>query len=104
MNEYLILSLILFTLGLWGVLRSASLLKIFMSVEVMLASVNLFVLSLSGSAEASLSAVASAKAGVFIMFVWLISVAEISIVLALFILMYRKTKTIDVNTLNKLKW
>lgn len=104
MNQFLLLSLILFTIGLWGVLRSATLLKIFMSVEVMLASINLFVLSLFGGAEASLSAVASAKAGVFIMFVWLISVAEISIVLALFILMYRRLKTTDVNTLNKLRW
>ena len=104
MSTYLLLSLILFTLGLWGVLRSASLLKIFMSVEVMLASINLFVLSFFGNAEASLSAEASAKAGVFVMFVWLISVAEISIVLALFILLYRKTKTMDINTLNKLKW
>ena len=95
MSTYLLLSLILFTLGLWGVLRSASLLKIFMSVEVMLASINLFILSLAGD---------GAKSSVFIMFVWLISVAEISIVLALFILLYRKTKTMDINTLNKLKW
>lgn len=95
MNQFLLLSLILFTIGLWGVLRSASLLKIFMSVEVMLASINLFILSLSGD---------GAKSSVFIMFVWLISVAEISIVLALFILMYRRLKTMDVNTLKKLRW
>lgn len=95
MNQFLLLSLILFTLGLWGVLRSATLLKIFMSIEVMLASVNLFILSLAGD---------GAKSSVFIMFVWLISVAEISIVLALFILMYRKMKTMDVNTLKKLRW
>ena len=95
MSTYLLLSLILFTLGFRGVLRSASLLKIFMSVEVMLASINLFILSLAGD---------GAKSSVFIMFVWLISVAEISIVLALFILLYRKTKTMDINTLNKLKW
>ena len=61
----------------------------------MLASVNLFILSLAGD---------GAKSSVFIMFVWLISVAEISIVLALFILMYRKMKTMDVNTLKKLRW
>ncbi|TAN58053.1 NADH-quinone oxidoreductase subunit NuoK [Patescibacteria group bacterium] len=95
MNHFLLISLILFTLGLWGVLRSASLLKIFMSVEVMLASINLFILSLAGD---------GAKSSVFIMFVWLISVAEISIVLALFILMYRRLKMMDVNTLKKLKW
>lgn len=95
MNQFLLLSLILFTLGLWGVLRSATLLKIFMSIEVMLASINLFILSLAGD---------GAKSSVFIMFVWLISVAEISIVLALFILMYRRLKTMDVNTLKKLKW
>ena len=95
MNQYLLLSLILFTIGLWGVLRSRTLLKIFMSVEVMLASINLFILSLAGD---------GAKSSVFVMFVWLISVAEISIVLALFILMYRRLKTMDVNTLKKLKW
>ena len=95
MNQFLLLSLILFTLGLWGVLRSASLLKIFMSVEVMLASINLFILALFGD---------GAKSSVFIMFVWLISVAEISIVLALFILMYRRLKTMDVNGLKKLRW
>lgn len=95
MNQFLLLSLILFTLGLWGVLRSVTLLKIFMSVEVMLASINLFILSLAGD---------GARSSIFVMFVWLISVAEISIVLALFILMYRRLKTMDVNTLKKLKW
>ena len=95
MTAYLLLSLILFTLGLWGVLRSASLLKIFMSVEVMLASINLFILALFGD---------GAKSSVFIMFVLLISLAQISIVLALFILMYRRLKIMDVNGLKKLRW
>lgn len=96
MNTYLLLSLILFTLGLWGVLRESSLLKIFMSIEVMLASINLFILSLAGDA--------GGRSDIFVMFVWLISVAEISIVLALFILMYRKLKTVNVNELKKLRW
>ena len=96
MNPYLLLSLILFTLGVWGVLRESSLLKIFMAIEVMLASISLFVLSLAQDA--------TGKSDVFVMFVWLISVAEISIVLALFILMFKKRKTVDVNELKKLKW
>ncbi|OGG44486.1 hypothetical protein A2841_00195 [Candidatus Kaiserbacteria bacterium RIFCSPHIGHO2_01_FULL_48_10] len=96
MNPYLLLSLILFTLGVWGVLRESSLLKIFMAIEVMLASISLFVLSLAQDA--------TGKSDVFVMFVWLISVAEISIVLALFILMFKKMKTVDVNELKKLKW
>lgn len=95
MNPYLLLSLVLFTLGIWGVLRESSLLKIFMSIEVMLASINLFVISLSGDGP---------RSSVFVMFVWLISVAEISIVLALFILMYRKMKIININQLKKLRW
>lgn len=96
MDPFLILSLTLFTLGVWGVLRESSLLKIFMAIEVILASVNLFVLSLAGDA--------GGKSDIFVMFVWLISVAEISVVLALFILMFKKMKTIDVDTLKKLKW
>ncbi len=96
MDPFLILSLTLFSLGVWGVLRESSLLKIFMAIEVMLASVNLFVLSLAGDA--------GGKSDVFIMFVWLISVAEISVVLALFILMFKKMKSIDVDSLKKLKW
>jgi NADH-quinone oxidoreductase subunit K len=41
---------------------------------------------------------------VFVFFVMAVAAAEVAVGLAILVLMYRNTKTIDINILNRLKW
>lgn len=72
-------------------------LVIFMSIEMMLNAVNLLLVVFS--------VYHNDPAGqVFVFFVMLVAAAEVAIGLALLVLVYRHTHSIDVNFLNKLKW
>jgi NADH-quinone oxidoreductase subunit K len=45
-----------------------------------------------------------ASGQVFVFFIMAVAAAEVAVGLAILIMMYRNTKTTDINILNKLKW
>jgi NADH-quinone oxidoreductase subunit K len=94
---YLWLSAVLFTIGVMGVLYRRNAIIIFMCIELMLNAVNLLLVAFS--------TVLNDPAGqVFVFFIMAVAAAEVAVGLAILVMMYRNTKTIDIDILNRLKW
>lgn len=96
LKSYLILSTALFVIGILGVLIRRNAIVIFMSVELMLNSVNLLLISFS-------SYKSDPSAQVFVFFIMAVAAAEVAVGLAIIVMIYRNTRTIDIGFLNKLK-
>jgi NADH-quinone oxidoreductase subunit K len=96
LNWFIILSGILFSIGVMGVLFRRNAIIIFMSVELMLNAVNLLLVAFA------------AKWGdptgqVFVFFTMAVAAAEVAVGLAILVVMYRNSKSTDIDVLNKLK-
>ncbi len=97
LQSYVWLCSILFTIGVVGVLIRRNAIVVFMSIEMMLNSVNLLL--------AAFSVYRNDPSGqVFVFFIMVVAAAEVAVGLALLVMIYRNTQTIDINFLNKLKW
>lgn len=96
LKSYLILSTALFVIGILGVLIRRNAIVIFMSVELMLNSVNLLLISFS-------SYKSDPSGQVFVFFIMAVAAAEVAVGLAIIVMIYRNTRTIDIGFLNKLK-
>lgn len=97
LNHYLLLCSILFAIGVIGVLIRRNVIIIMMSVELMLNAVNLLLAAFSAYHG-------DASGQVFVFFVMALAAAEVAVGLAIIIMVYRNTKSIDINSLNRLKW
>ncbi len=94
---YLILSGILFTIGVIGALTRRNAIIVFICIEMMLNAVNLTLITLSRFLQ-SLDGV------IFAFFVMAVAAAEASVGLAIFVMIYRSRGTINVDEINLLKW
>lgn len=94
---YLFFSTFLFCIGVIGVLIKRNALQILMSVELMINSINLLL--------AAFSTYLNDPAGqIFVFFIMVVAAAEVAIGLAIIVVIYRTTHSIDIDILNKLKW
>jgi NADH-quinone oxidoreductase subunit K len=96
-SAYLLLSAILFGIGVVGVVARKNVLIILMSVELMLNGVNV-------AFVAAGSYLGDAAGGVFAFMVMTVAAAEAAVGLALLIALYRLKETIDITELKVLKW
>lgn len=94
---YLILSGILFTIGVIGALTRRNAIIIFMCIELMLNSVNLTFVTFSRFLQ-------SMDGALFAFFVMAVAAAEAAVGLAIFVILYRSKETINVDEVNLLKW
>jgi NADH:ubiquinone oxidoreductase subunit K len=98
-DNFLVLSSILFAIGMYGVLARRSALLIIMSVELMLQAVSInfvaFALYLHPEAFTGL---------VFAIFVIVIAAAEVGLALAIVLRLYRNRQTANVDEADSLKW
>ncbi len=100
---YLLLSAALFSIGTIGALWRRNAITIFLSIELMLNSVNLSLVAYARIlAERSPELALDGQAIVF--FVLAVAAAEAAVGLALFIAVYRNRRTIDVNRLDLMRW
>lgn len=104
---YIILSMVLFTIGVVGVLVRRNAIIIFMCIELMLNAVNLLLVAFSKmhaleAAARNMPQLAS-DAQIFVFFIMVVAAAEVSVGLAIIVMMYRNVHTVDVNFLNRLK-
>jgi NADH-quinone oxidoreductase subunit K len=104
---YLILSAILFCLGVFGFLLKRNIITIFMSIELMLNAVNL-----SFAAFANYWSTHPAPTGqtviplsghIFVFFVMVVAAAEAAVGLAIIISVFRTRETLNVDRVNLLK-
>jgi NADH-quinone oxidoreductase subunit K len=94
---YLVLSGILFTIGVIGALTRRNAIVVFMCIELMLNAVNISFIALSRFLQ-SLDGV------LFAFFVIAVAAAEAAVGLAIFVMIYRSKETINVDEINILKW
>jgi NADH-quinone oxidoreductase subunit K len=97
LEYYLILSAIIFTIGTIGVLIRRNAIIIFMSIELMLNSVNLTFVGFA-------SYMGDAAGQVFVFFIMAVAAAEAAIGLAIVLALFRMKKTVYVDEVNILKW
>lgn len=96
-QTYLILSTILFCMGVMGVLFRRNGIIILMCIELMLNSVNLLLVAIS-------SYTGNIDGQVFVFFIMVVAAAEVAVGLALLMAIYRNLGSSDIDVLNKLKW
>ncbi|NOZ04852.1 MAG: NADH-quinone oxidoreductase subunit NuoK [Chloroflexi bacterium] len=96
LSHFMILSAVLFTIGVLGVVLRRNAIMIFMSVELMLNAVNLAFVALARSLH-------TLDGQVFVFFVMTVAAAEVAIGLALIVVLFRTKGTIDVDEVNLLK-
>lgn len=106
-KAYIVLALTLFTIGIIGVLVRRNAIIIFMCIELMLNAVNLLLVAFSKmhavSAAVKDTATFAADAQIFVFFIMIVAAAEVSVGLAIIVMLYRNTHSVDVNFLNRLK-
>ncbi len=97
LNHYILLSVIVFCIGVIGVLIRRNAIVVFMSIELMLNAVNLLLTAFSVHHG-------DASGQVFVFFVMALAAAEVAVGLAIIVMIYRNTHSTDIDILNKLKW
>lgn len=97
LNNYLIISAILFSIGTIGVLVRRNAIVIFMCVEMMLNAVNLTFIAFS-------KYLGNIDGQIFVFFVMTVAAAEAAVGLALMIAFYKNRESIDVEDVNVMKW
>ena len=107
-DHYIILSLTLFCIGIIGALTRRNAIVVFMCIEIMLNAVNLLLVAFSkmhhGVAYAANQASTVGTDGqLFVFFIMVVAAAEVSVGLAIIVMLYRNTRSIDINFLNRLK-
>jgi NADH-quinone oxidoreductase subunit K len=96
LEHYLVVSVLLFCLGLLGVIVRRNLLVIYMSLELMLNAANLALVAFSRYTD-------SLDGQVFVFFIITVAAAEVSVGLALIVALYRRRQTAHVEDLTTLK-
>ena len=105
-NYYIFLSIALFVIGIIGVLIRRNAIIIFMCVELMLNAVNLLLVAFSKMyhlKNAATDAAAGTDGQLFVFFIMVVAAAEVSVGLAIIVMLYRNTHSVEVNFLNRLK-
>lgn len=107
-DYYIYLGIVLFCIGVTGVLTRRNAIIVFMCIELMLNSVNLLLVAFSKMHYAKAVALnATTEVGtdaqLFVFFIMVVAAAEVSVGLAIIVLMYRRVHSVDINFLNRLK-
>jgi NADH-quinone oxidoreductase subunit K len=97
MSYYLVLSALVFGVGVLGVLIRRNALVIFMSIELMLNAVNLTFITLSRYMD-------TLHGQIYVIFVMTVAAAEVAVGLAIIMLLYRNWGTANIDDINLMKW
>jgi NADH-quinone oxidoreductase subunit K len=96
-SYFLVLSAILFAIGVVGVLIRRNVIVMFMSIELMLNAVNLAFVALGRS-------IGSIDGQVIVFFVITVAAAEAAVGLGIIISLFRNRATVNADELNLLRW
>ena len=95
-ENYIFLSVLLFCIGVFGVLYRRNAIIVFMSIEIMLNAVNLLFVAFSTYWQDS-------KGEVFVFFSMAVAAAEVAVGLALLVSVFRNIGSVDISNLKNLK-
>ncbi|MCH8285381.1 NADH-quinone oxidoreductase subunit NuoK [candidate division KSB1 bacterium] len=96
-SHYLILSGILFTIGILGVIVKRNAIIVFMSIEIMLNAANLTFVAFSAHLQ-------SLNGQIFVFMVMVVAAAEVVVGLALIIAIFRVKRSPDIDEITLMKW
>ena len=96
LNQFLLLSAILFSIGVYGVIARRNGVAILMSIELILNAVNINLVAF-GAMHGSIAG------AVFALFVIAIAAAEVGVGLAIVLLIYRNRKSVDLDELDLMR-
>ena len=96
-EHYLILSVVLFCIGMWGVFTRKNAIVIFMCIELMLNAANLAFIAFARHLN-------SIDGQIIVFFVMTVAAAEAAVGLGIIIALYRNRETINVDDVNLMKW
>jgi len=96
LNDYLVLSTILFMIGLYGVVRRKNLLMLFFATEIMLNAVNIGLAAISNY-------YGDLTGQMFAFFIIAIAASEVAVGLGLLILWFKRKGTINLDSLQSMK-
>ncbi len=101
LNEYLIVSGLLFAIGFAGVLLRRNIIIIFMSLELMLSAANLSLVAFSR--HNLVNGLPNYNGQVLVFFIITVAAAEVAVGLAIIVALFRARRTIHVEDLNAMK-
>ena len=96
LNQFLLLSAILFAIGVYGVLARRNGVLVLMSIELILNAVNINLVAF-GAFRATVAG------EVFALFVIAVAAAEVGVGLAMVLLLYRSSRSIDLTRIDRLR-
>jgi NADH:ubiquinone oxidoreductase subunit K len=99
LNHYLVLSAVLFCIGLYGVLAKRNAVVILMCIEIMLNAVNIALVAFSRYVVPMLL-----TGQIFAIFVIVVAAAEAAVGIAIIITIYRRRESVDVDKFDLMKW
>ena len=99
LEHYLILSAVLFSIGLYGALAKRNAIVVLMSIEIMLNAVNITMVAFSRYITPVLL-----TGQVFAIFIMVVAAAEAAVGLAIIIAIYRHRETIETTKIDLMKW
>ena len=99
LEHYLILSAVLFSIGLYGALAKRNIIIILMCIELMLNAVNIAMVAFSRFVTPALL-----TGQIFAIFIIVVAAAETAVGLAIVISLYRNRDTIDSIKTDLMKW
>ena len=95
-NEFIIVSSMLFLVGFFGVIFRRNKIIIYMSIELMLNAINLALVAFSRFNN-------TIDGSIFVFFIMTVAAAEVAVGLAIIVMLYRQKQTVLVNELSQLK-
>jgi len=99
LEHYLVLSAVLFSIGLYGVLSKSNAVVILMCIEIMLNAVNIALVAFSRYVVPLLL-----TGQIFTIFVIVVAAAEAAVGIAIIIAIYRNRQSVDVEKFDLMKW
>jgi len=106
LNDYLLVSGLLFALGFAGVLLRRNIIIIFMALELMLNAANLSLVAFSrfNVTEIAGKVLPNYNGQMLVFFIITVAAAEVAVGLAIIVALYRARQTTNVEDLNSLKF
>lgn len=96
LNHYLIVSAIMFSLGIFGIMKRTNLIMLFFSTEILLNAANV--------ALAAISKFNADMTGqIFAFFIIAVAASEVAVGLGLLVLWYKKTGSIEISSMKSMR-
>ncbi|MDN3708508.1 NADH-quinone oxidoreductase subunit NuoK [Myroides ceti] len=95
-ENYIYLAVLLFSIGVFGILYRRNAIVMFMSIEIMLNAANLLLVAFSNYHQ-------DGSGQVFVFFTMAVAAAEVAIGLAILVAIFRNVGSIDIDKLKNLK-